>query len=341
MKIQPVDFEIGEAPVAAAAAKSRLKRLFERQFSSMLRIPSLERMSSLEKARCEDVAGEFDPSSVFLGKMVRNYLEECEKHPAAGRCGGKNRCHCFSSNSTDSSDNEVDFFCGYGNKNSECRCTLETLKVLVLCACVSEKNLYADVARIVEKPRACKRKDFSLAAGLSAIIDGLVAVGYDASTCKCRWEKSPCTPAGGYEFISVMIQGERVIVDIDFRSQFEIARPTKKYKSILGTLPTIFVGKEDRLRKIITIVSEAAKQSLKKRGMPVPPWRKTEYIMAKWFSDPIANPAPSEEKELEVDEGGSEGVFPEPPPLVFAEVKPKSMQMGMERVSGLTSVIEA
>ncbi|KAI4326528.1 hypothetical protein MLD38_031834 [Melastoma candidum] len=341
MKIQPVDFEIGEATVVAVT-KSRLKRLFERQFSSMLRIPSLERMPSLEKSCCEDAMVEFDPSSVFLGKMVRNYLEECEKHPAGGRCGGKNRCRCFSGNMTDSSDDEVDFFCGYGNKNSDCKCSLEALKVLVLCACVSEKILSADVARIVEKQRACKRKDFSPAAGLPAVVDELAAVGYDATACKCRWEKSLSTPAGEYEFINVVIQGERVIVDIDFLSQFEIARPTKKYKSILGTLPTIFVGKEDRLRKIVATVSEAAKQSLRKRGMPVPPWRKTEYIMAKWFSDPIAHhPATSEDEELTVSEGAEEGVFLDPLPLVFAKAKPKSMQMGVERVSGLTSVIEA
>lgn len=82
----------------------------------------------------------------------------------------------------------------------------------------------------------------------------------------------------------MMIGSERVLIDIDFRSEFEIARPTKTYKAILQTVPYIFVGKTDRLQNIIAIVSEAAKQSLKKKGMHIPPWRKAEYVKAKWLS---------------------------------------------------------
>lgn len=89
---------------------------------------------------------------------------------------------------------------------------------------------------------------------------------------------------GDYEYIDVVIQGERLVIDIEFRSEFEIARSTKTYKSVLQALPNIFVGKCDRLQKIISIVSEAAKQSLKKKGMPVPPWRQADYVKAKWLS---------------------------------------------------------
>lgn len=82
----------------------------------------------------------------------------------------------------------------------------------------------------------------------------------------------------------MIIEGERLIVDIDFRSEFDIARATKAYKLVLQTLPNIFVGKPDRLEKIIGIASEAAKQSLKKKGMPFPPWRKADYVKSKWLS---------------------------------------------------------
>lgn len=83
------------------------------------------------------------------------------------------------------------------------------------------------------------------------------------------------------------MDGERLLIDIDFRSEFEIARSTGTYKSILQTLPYVFVGKSDRLRQIVSIVSEAARQSLKKKGMHFPPWRKAEYMLAKWLSSPI------------------------------------------------------
>lgn len=78
--------------------------------------------------------------------------------------------------------------------------------------------------------------------------------------------------------------GERLIVDLDFRSEFEIARSTKSYRAALQALPMIFVGREDRLAEIITVMSEAARQSLKKKGLHVPPWRKPEYMRAKWLS---------------------------------------------------------
>ena len=93
----------------------------------------------------------------------------------------------------------------------------------------------------------------------------------------------------------MFVEGERLIIDIDFRSEFEIARSTGTFKAILQFLPYIFVGKSDRLRQIVTVVSEAAKQSLKKKGMPVPPWRKSEYMLAKWLSTSCTrvNPSPS------------------------------------------------
>lgn len=87
-----------------------------------------------------------------------------------------------------------------------------------------------------------------------------------------------------YEYVDVITEGERLIIDIDFRSEFEIARSSKAYKLILQALPNIFVGKADRLENIIGIVSEAAKQSLKKKGMPFPPWRRPGYVKAKWLS---------------------------------------------------------
>ena len=44
----------------------------------------------------------------------------------------------------------------------------------------------------------------------------------------------------------MIVEGERLLIDIDFRLEFEIARSTKSYKTILQTLPHIFVGKPDR-----------------------------------------------------------------------------------------------
>lgn len=99
--------------------------------------------------------------------------------------------------------------------------------------------------------------------------------------------------AGEYEYIDVIKEGERLIVDIDFRAEFEIARAgcTRKYNAILQVLPKIFVGKADRLEDIVCIVCNAAKVSLKNNRMPFPPWRTADYVKSKWLSPYTRTPA--------------------------------------------------
>ena len=103
--------------------------------------------------------------------------------------------------------------------------------------------------------------------------------------------------AGDYEFVDVMIGDDqqhsgkgkatltRLIVDIDFRSHFELARPTQSYKKLVDTLPSIFVGTEERLGNVVSLLCSAAKQSLKENGLHIPPWRKANYMLPKWLSD--------------------------------------------------------
>ncbi|CAN1841348.1 hypothetical protein LINPERHAP1_LOCUS36450 [Linum perenne] len=98
------------------------------------------------------------------------------------------------------------------------------------------------------------------------------------------FESLRSTFSGEYEYVDVIVDGERLLIDIDFRSEFEIARSTGAYKAVLQSLPYLFVGKPERLGQIVSIVSEAARQSLKKKGMHFPPWRKAEYIRSKWLS---------------------------------------------------------
>ncbi|KAI9119320.1 hypothetical protein K1719_009995 [Acacia pycnantha] len=306
MKIQPIDRQINaEGPrleQAKPVVKSRLKRLFERPFQGVLRNSAAERAGGEELHLVKDIlndSNDFEPSSVCLAKMVENFIEENqEKQSSLVKCG-RNRCNCFNGKGDDSSDDESDVFGSFGDNNySSTAEASEILKGLVACSSVCERNLLADTAKIVEKNKICKRKD-DLCRKL--VTDGLLALGYDASICKSRWENSPFYPTGEYEFIDVIIEGERVLIDIDFRSEFEIARSTKTYKTILQTLPFIFVGKSDRLQSIIAIASEAAKQSLKKKGMHIPPWRKAEYVKAKWFS-PYTRITPTKLESHEIKE---------------------------------------
>ncbi|GAB4843298.1 hypothetical protein Ancab_013263 [Ancistrocladus abbreviatus] len=288
MKVQPIDSDsqtISESvrlDSAKPAQKSRFRRLFDRQFPNVLRTSSTEKLTGNETTQFNKEMTEFEPSSVCLAKMVQNFIEESSDKQSTAKCG-RNRCNCFNGNSNDSSDDEFDVWNDSVPPNASFALDgCEVLKSLVPCASISERNLLADAAKIVEQNnKTCKRKD-----ELRKILtDSLSNLGYDASICKSRWDKSPSYPAGEYEYIDVIVLGgERLLVDVDFKSEFEIARSTGTYKAILQSLPFIFVGKEDRLQQILPIVSEAAKQSLKKKGMHVPPWRKAEYMRAKWLS---------------------------------------------------------
>ncbi|KAL2321000.1 hypothetical protein Fmac_029969 [Flemingia macrophylla] len=349
MKIQPIDsFEPGEGirldPVKSVVMKSRLKRLFERQFSGVLRSPAAaEKIAAEEPHSGKDGSVDFEPNSACLAKMVQNFLEENhEKHSVSVKCA-RSRYNSFD----DSSDAETHAL-GESNYSSSGEAH-EVLKGLVACASVYERNLLADTTKIIEKNKAtCKRKDDCCR---KIVTEGLLALGYDASICKSRWEKSTFCPAGEYEYIDVIMGKERVVVDVDFRSEFEIARPTKTYKAILQTLPYVFVGTCDRLQSIVATASEAAKLSLKKRGMHVPPWRKVEYVRAKWFSPYTCSRGVKEgthEKNQFVMGNGSN----EPEPLMLSvcesehdeksksklvvqkppEMKPKSSQSGLAAV---------
>ncbi|KAJ9188065.1 hypothetical protein P3X46_003460 [Hevea brasiliensis] len=385
MKIQPIDSypseELTRLEPVKPVVKSRLKRLFELQF---LRNSAAEKVGVVDESHFhKDGANgstEFEPSSLCLAKMVQNFIEESndKQSSAAVRCG-RNRCNCFNGNCNDSLEDEFDGFVDFGDSNFVSSGEgIEILKSLVPCASVTERNLLADTARIVDKNKICKRKDDFCR---RIVTDGLLAIGYDASICKSRWEKSPTHPAGEYEYIDVIVSGERLLIDIDFRSEFEIARSTKAYKSLLQSLPHIFVGKADRLQKIVSVVSNAARQSLKKKGMHIPPWRKAEYVKAKWLSPytraiPTVSshqpeprpqkeqtlvpkgmnnfsPGSGEEKDSVEDTELGEPVFSlssessveEKKETVVREwkppeIKPKSFQKGVKIVTGLASVIE-
>ncbi|KAK9678738.1 hypothetical protein RND81_11G230500 [Saponaria officinalis] len=119
------------------------------------------------------------------------------------------------------------------------------------------------------------------------IVKCLILDGFHASLCHISWNSCPSCPRGSYEYIEIVEEdangGEvRQIVDIEFKSQFEIARPSESYKELLNKLPTIFVGKENDLNTIITLLCSASQESLRDQGLHVPPWRKSTYMKSKW-----------------------------------------------------------
>ncbi|XP_002526155.2 uncharacterized protein LOC8285109 isoform X1 [Ricinus communis] len=139
--------------------------------------------------------------------------------------------------------------------------------------------------------------------------------GYKVSICKTSWpwvssvgRSKVSQLVGDYEYIEVMIMDSnsgkptRLIVEMDFKSQFELARPTQAYKDIINNLPSIFIATEDRLNKVISFVCSALKESLKENGIYIPPWRKAKYMQSKWFSKNCKKVCVSPNIEMDMEE---------------------------------------
>ncbi|KAJ4703489.1 Protein of unknown function (DUF506) [Melia azedarach] len=114
--------------------------------------------------------------------------------------------------------------------------------------------------------------------------------GYNSAICKSKWRSSPYIPSGEHTFIDVMEnsstkKGEvRVIIELNFRAEFEMARANEEYNKLVLRLPEVFIGKVERLTNVIKILCTAAKKCMKEKKMHMGPWRKQRYMQAKWLS---------------------------------------------------------
>jgi uncharacterized protein (TIGR01615 family) len=95
--------------------------------------------------------------------------------------------------------------------------------------------------------------------------------------------------AGEHTFLDVIDKtnpkkGEvRVMIELNFKAEFEMAKGSDEYKKLIKKLPEIFVGKEERLSNLIKILCMAAKKCMKDKKMHLGPWRKQKYMEAKWL----------------------------------------------------------
>eukprot|EP00850_Spirogloea_muscicola_P010756 SM000064S19778 [mRNA] locus=s64:579293:580789:+ [translate_table: standard] len=151
-----------------------------------------------------------------------------------------------------------------------------------------ERSLLSDVVEAVETAQ----EDAAAVAGGAglrrAVMGHLRGLGYDAAICHTQWDHSKGFPGGEYEYIVVLgdeaPSRDRLLVDLDFRAQFDIARPTRPYAAALAALPALFVGRPERLQRLVDLMSDGARRSLRHRGMHLPPWRRPEYMRAKWMA---------------------------------------------------------
>ena len=94
---------------------------------------------------------------------------------------------------------------------------------------------------------------------------------------------------GEHTFIDVIdnsstMKGEvRIIIELNFRGEFELAKASEEYNRLVKCLPEVFVGKIERLLSVIKILCNGAKKCMKDKKMHIAPWRKQKYVQAKWL----------------------------------------------------------
>ncbi|KAF8054106.1 hypothetical protein N665_1347s0002 [Sinapis alba] len=113
--------------------------------------------------------------------------------------------------------------------------------------------------------------------------------GYHCLISKSKWRSSHDIPAGEHEYIEIVDRSDskkgemRVVIELSFRAEFEIAKGGEEYKRLISRLPEVYVGKTDRLRSLIKILCIAGKRCLRDKKMHMGPWRKHKYMQAKWL----------------------------------------------------------
>ncbi|KAG9448108.1 hypothetical protein H6P81_014236 [Aristolochia fimbriata] len=124
---------------------------------------------------------------------------------------------------------------------------------------------------------------------LRDLTERLRNAGYDSAFCKSKWRSSPDIPSGEHRYVDVVdASGKnpvRVVIEVDFRGEFEMARAKPEYNKLVSRLPQVFVGKAERLKNLIKILCGAAKECMKENKMHMGPWRKHKYMQAKWFGN--------------------------------------------------------
>lgn len=259
----------------------------------------------VEKVNYSSSGSEHEPSSNCLAAMVHEFMEEEE----SGKCG-RARCNCESGSCIGDAPSSLEDFDSKSSLGGELS---EVLQGLAPCVNEQETVLLAEVIKAMDavtNGKYATEECASIVCRRRSVMKHLRSSGYNAALCKSRWDHAGSFPGGDYEYIDVVcasVDGSqaRLIIDIDFQSQFEIARPTSQYKHVYQGLPAVYVGPTDRLLQIVNIMSEAVKRSLKKKGMLLPPWRKPEYVKAKWFSSYKRTTNESSQRKQTKDSAGS------------------------------------
>jgi len=98
-----------------------------------------------------------------------------------------------------------------------------------------------------------------------------------------------------------------LIVDIEFKEQFELAQPSEQYEELLQQLSPVFIGSQTKVQNVVVLLCDEMSLAFKAQGQVPPPWRRASSMLSKWC------PRRSEDKTPVSDEASG------PKPLTSAK----------------------
>lgn len=122
-----------------------------------------------------------------------------------------------------------------------------------------------------------------------AVVDRLCENGFNAALCTSKWKSTSKTPGGKHEYIDVNVSGlgqkkeTRFLIEVELRTEFEMAKACDEYRKLINKLPNFYVGKPEQLNAIVRVVCDAAKRSMKEMKIHIGPWRKRSFMQMKWL----------------------------------------------------------
>ncbi|KAJ6824340.1 uncharacterized protein M6B38_382695 [Iris pallida] len=170
----------------------------------------------------------------------------------------------------------------------------------------TETRIHSDTEEALTRMRsagtscACSKELCCRNCTLRDVVDRLRDAGYNSAVCKSKWRRSLDIPSGEHSYADVVAAAKsakrspvRVVIELNFREEFEMARASREYNGLVGRLPEVFVGKSERLRSVIRVMCSAAKRCMKENRMHIAPWRKHRYMESKWLSATCDRMSPS------------------------------------------------
>ena len=110
-----------------------------------------------------------------------------------------------------------------------------------------------------------------------------------------------------HRFLVVQLQSHRsfpsqLVVDVEFKAQFEVAQKTPTYESLLDAMEAEFVGSEAKLHVIVQLLCKEMAAAFQELGQATPPWRRSKSMLSKWCPRKSEDQPPAENGSLLQDE---------------------------------------